>query len=96
VGGVVVVRDAERVRDALVRVYRALEIPWDPATAGSVEDEVGPISLAEVADALEAAFARRLDLVAGVPDAPTLALAAELEPQHAADRVRPAPDAGPP
>ena len=43
IGGVIVVAGRERVRDVLVPVYEALGLEWDPATAGSVEDEVGPV-----------------------------------------------------
>jgi octanoyl-[GcvH]:protein N-octanoyltransferase len=84
VGGVIVVGDAARARDVLVPVYDALGVPWDPATVGSIEDEVGPVSVAEVADAVQDAFARRLDLVPAVPDAATLAEADTLEAQHMA------------
>jgi lipoate-protein ligase A len=83
VGGVIVVGDAGRVRDVLVPVYDALGVPWDPETVGSIEDEVGPVSVAEVADAVQDAFARRLDLVPGTPDAATLAEADGLEAQPA-------------
>jgi octanoyl-[GcvH]:protein N-octanoyltransferase len=84
VGGVIVVGDAARARDVLVPVYDALGVPWDPATVGSVEDEVGPVSVAEVADAVQDAFARRLHLVPGGPDPATLAEADVLEAQHLA------------
>ncbi|HHC07834.1 MAG TPA: lipoate--protein ligase family protein [Actinobacteria bacterium] len=36
VGGVVVVDGAEEIRDVLVDVYRALELPWRPETVGSL------------------------------------------------------------
>jgi len=38
IGGVIVVAEAERVRDILVPVYEALGLDWDPGTAGSVAD----------------------------------------------------------
>ena len=45
VGGVVVVGESQRVRDALVPVYRELGFELDPASAGSVEDETGPVTV---------------------------------------------------
>jgi octanoyl-[GcvH]:protein N-octanoyltransferase len=50
-GAVIVVDGAERVRAALEPVYAALELDWDPATVGAVEEEVG------AADALGGAAA---------------------------------------
>jgi octanoyl-[GcvH]:protein N-octanoyltransferase len=41
VGGVVVAEGSSLVRDALVPVYSALHLSWDPDTAGSVADESG-------------------------------------------------------
>src|SRR5688572_12393638 len=40
-GAVVVVDGAERVRAVLEPVYSALELEWDPRTAGAVADELG-------------------------------------------------------
>lgn len=40
VGGVIVVDGADLVREALGPVYRALRLAWDPATSGSVREEV--------------------------------------------------------
>ncbi len=57
VGGVVVVDGADRVRDVLIPVYRALGLSWDPATAGAVADEAPGITWEAVASALESAFA---------------------------------------
>jgi lipoate-protein ligase A len=81
-GGVLVVRDSERIRRVLVPVYRALGLEWDPATAGSVEDETGERSL----DALEAALLEELSARYELEELPlddeTLALARRLAPQH--------------
>lgn len=65
VGGVVVVREAARVRDVLVPVYEALELDWDPATAGCIEDEIGLVTHAEVREAFIRAFARHHALEPG-------------------------------
>jgi octanoyl-[GcvH]:protein N-octanoyltransferase len=84
-GGVIVVGGASRVRDVLVPVYRALELPWDPATAGAVEDELdGRVSSAwaAVRDAILAEYARQYDLVEAELDDETLALAERLAPEH--------------
>jgi len=62
VGGVLVVRDSARVRAALEPVYTALGLDWDPASAGSVEDEIGTVSCEDVADALRAELAARFEL----------------------------------
>jgi len=85
VGGVIVVRDSARVREALVPVYAALGLPFDPDTAGSVEDEIGPVSREQVRDVLVAEFRRRGARVEESElDDSLLELAAELEPQHRA------------
>ena len=52
--------------------------------AGSVDDEVGPLSCEQVADALLGEFARDRELVPGRLDAETLRLASELEERHQA------------
>ena len=47
-GAVIVVGNSAGVRDALIGVYEALGLDWDPATAGSIEDEVAGITLERV------------------------------------------------
>jgi lipoate-protein ligase A len=80
VGGVLVVNDAERVRAALGPVYAAMEFAWDPATTGSVADEIGAVTLEDVGAAIEAAFAARFDLApGGVPVERVREAAAALE-----------------
>jgi octanoyl-[GcvH]:protein N-octanoyltransferase len=90
-GAVIVVHGAERVRDVLARVYGALELEWDPGTAGAVEDELGdgrPASGGSlweaVRDALLAEYATRFELVTGQLDDETLALARRLAAEHRA------------
>jgi len=84
VGGVIVVNDSAAVRDVLVPVYKALEMPWQPDTAGSVEDELGaPRDLEKVAATLIEEFADRFQLDEGLLDAETLAEAETLAPAHA-------------
>jgi octanoyl-[GcvH]:protein N-octanoyltransferase len=83
-GVVIVVDGAGRVRDALEPVYRALELSWDPATVGAVEDEVsvGGDVWEAVKEALLAEYASRYELVEGTLDEETLELARRLAPEH--------------
>jgi lipoate-protein ligase A len=82
VGGVIVVADSDRVRNVLQPIYALLELDWDPSTAGSIEDELGKVSAADVESVLleELRLDRTLRYVGF--DSSTLALAAELEPWH--------------
>lgn len=85
VGGVIVVNDSAAVRDVLVPVYDALAIPWDPATAGSIEDELGaPRDMDKVADVFIEEFGARFDLREGLLSDATLAEAEFLAPDHTA------------
>jgi lipoate-protein ligase A len=79
VGGVIVVDGADAVRDVLAPVNDALGIAWDPATAGSVRDEVPGVTWDDVAGALIAAFAARFDLYDVAIDGDTLAHAREMD-----------------
>ena len=81
-GGVIVVRDAARVREALAPVYGALGYDWDPEATGAVEDEVGRVSTADVAAALVAELGTRHTLVEVEPDATWLERAGEYEARH--------------
>jgi octanoyl-[GcvH]:protein N-octanoyltransferase len=81
-GAVIVVGGAEWIREALVPVYEALGLDWDPATAGSIEDEIGEVTLDRVADAILAELGSRYELVEADVDGGTLALAGELEHEH--------------
>ncbi len=93
VGGVIVVRDAARVRAALEPVYAALGYRWDPATTGAIEDEIGSVSTHDVAKALESELRARHDVVEVDPGAPWLERAAEFEPRHRVS-LQGAPSAG--
>jgi lipoate-protein ligase A len=85
VGGVVVVSGADRVRDVLIPVYESLELPWDPATVGSVEEEVPGIGWEAVAQAILDAFALRFDLEEGTLPEPVLARGRKLVSLHDLD-----------
>jgi octanoyl-[GcvH]:protein N-octanoyltransferase len=81
-GGVLVVRDTAAVRDVLIPVYDALGLDWDPATTGSVEDEVPGVSVEEVIEAIVAELGERYELHEGDFDGETLARAHELQETH--------------
>jgi lipoate-protein ligase A len=81
-GAVVVVEEADLVRDPLVPVYEALGLDWDPATAGSVAEEVPGARFDEVVEAIRAEYAREYELVEAELDADTLELARRLAPEH--------------
>jgi lipoate-protein ligase A len=81
-GAVVVVTDSDLIREALEPVYAALDLSWDPRTAGSVADEIGVTSLDAVESALLHGFAERYRLVDAELDRPTLERAFGLEAEH--------------
>jgi octanoyl-[GcvH]:protein N-octanoyltransferase len=81
-GGVVVVTGAERVRDALVPVYEALGLEWDPATAGSVENEKPGATLDTVEAALVDDLGERYEVQEAPLDPATLAMAKRLRAEH--------------
>jgi lipoate-protein ligase A len=85
VGGVIVVRDAARVRDALVPVYAAMGVAWDPSTAGAIEDEVPGVTRADVLAALEREIGREASLAPAKLDPRWLAEAETLAREHAVD-----------
>ena len=78
----VAVSDGPGLRAVLAGVYAALELDWDEATAGAVEDEVGAVALDDVERAVLAAYGARHELVAGALDPATLAAAHRLESWH--------------
>ena len=76
VGVVIVVSGEDLVREALVPVYEALELDWDPATSGSVAAELGrDVEVDEVIDALTARLGRDNVVTETELDEDTLALA---------------------
>jgi octanoyl-[GcvH]:protein N-octanoyltransferase len=84
-GGVIVVGDARRIRDVLVPVYEALELAWEPATAGAVQDEgdgATPDPWTAVRDAVLAEYGRDYELVEAELDPETVALAHQLAAEH--------------
>jgi lipoate-protein ligase A len=76
-GGVLVASGGREVARVLEPVYRALELDWDPATSGSVADELGRnVDPGEVEEALIAELARRYELVDAELDEVTVEAAA--------------------
>lgn len=82
IGGVIVVRDTALTRNALLPVYAALELDWNPATVGSLSDELPGVTLAVAAEAVLAEFASFGTLVPGRHDAGTLSLAESFVSDH--------------
>lgn len=79
VGAVVVVSGSQLLRETLIPVYDALELDWDPATAGSVSDELGrEVDPGEIEEALVSELRKSYALTEGEIDAETLELAERL------------------
>lgn len=85
VGGVIVVGATARADAALAPVYAALDLPYDAQATGSVEDEIGPVEVAAVRDALLAELASLRELASSDFDDVLLEVAAQLEPRHRAE-----------
>jgi lipoate-protein ligase A len=84
VGAVVVAEGSELLRSALEPAYAALELEWDPATVGAVEDEVPGATLDAVEDAIVAELGRSFELAEADLDPETLRLGEELAAGHEA------------
>ena len=92
VGGVVVVAGGAAVREVLVPVYAALDLPWDPATAGALEDELAGCDMTTATAAIIAELAEIGLLTERPTEQATLAMAEDLEADHLAPGL--AGDAG--
>lgn len=83
VGGVICVRSGARIRDVLVPVYRSLELPWDPTTAGAIDEFVPTITLEAVQSAVLDSFdAKGFDFTPGKIPIHLLQSGADLAPDH--------------
>lgn len=91
VGGVIVVNGASLVNDALVPVYDALGLAWNPSATGALDVAVPGITVSDVRRALIERIAADGDIVPGEPDPATVELARELAPQHVPVGDAPAP-----
>jgi len=78
-GAVIVAGGEDVVRDALVPVYAALGLDWDPLTVGAVGSDWDVLR-----DALVAEYARDHELEPAALDEDTLALARRLAGEHRA------------
>lgn len=78
----IAVTDAAALRAVLEDVYEALELEWDPATAGGVANEAAA-TIEQVERAIVDVYRRHVELEAGEIDAASLARAEQLEPRHA-------------
>jgi lipoate-protein ligase A len=90
-GGVLVVRGADEIRDVLIPVYDALGLEWDPATAGSIEEALGAAPaptagpdplFAEVKDAFRRELLARYEIHDAEIDEKTMQMAEELRSFH--------------
>src|SRR5215207_9809534 len=73
VGGVVVASGGDEITRVLVPVYEALELDWEPATAGSVAEELGrEVDAGELEEALIAELGDRYELVDAELDEETM------------------------
>ena len=78
----ILVGDGDRLRAGLFDVYRALEIAWQPATAGALEDVAPGVTLPAVEAAVLAARREDVELIPRSVDSETLALGRALEQRH--------------
>jgi octanoyl-[GcvH]:protein N-octanoyltransferase len=80
-GGVVVANGSDEIARVLVPVYEALELDWDPATSGSVADELGrEVDPGELEEAVIAELGKRYELVSSELDEETVSAAARSLP----------------
>jgi lipoate-protein ligase A len=76
-GGVVVAGGGREIADVLIPVYEALELDWDPATSGSVAEELGrEVDPGELEEALIAELAKRYELISSELNEETVSAAA--------------------
>src|SRR3954468_17817251 len=76
-GGGVVASGGREIAEVLEPVYRALELDWDPATSGSISDELArDVDVGELEEALIAELAKRYELIDAELDEATVEAAA--------------------
>jgi hypothetical protein len=69
----------------LLPVYAALGLEWDPATVGSLEDEVAGVTWEQARRAIIERFGARFELEEGTISPETLAAARFLIRRHAVE-----------
>jgi lipoate-protein ligase A len=82
VGGVIVLGASARIREVLLPVYARMGFAWDPASVGSIEDEVGAVPREAVIEALLSELAKRHELERAPIAAGLLAAAGNGEHEH--------------
>ena len=75
----ILVGGGDRLRGVLFDVYRALEIPWRPATAGALDDVAPGVTIEAVEETVLAARGEDRELTHATVDPATLELARTLE-----------------
>lgn len=78
----IIVDGVDQLRPVLEGVYRALGLPFEPASVGSVRDEVGHVDALTVESALLDLFDDRLRPEPTLSDGKSLGLARQLLDQH--------------
>ena len=86
----VAVTGGAALRDALAAVYDPLELDWNPATAGAIEDDTPGVTVDDVERAVLEAYGARFELVEASLDPDTVALAERLEDRHVVPASTPA------
>jgi lipoate-protein ligase A len=82
VGGVICVRDGERIRNVLEPVYHELGLEWDPSTAGAIDEFLPEVTVDVVRDAIVTGFQSRFELEwASIPE-DIVRAGLELAPAH--------------
>jgi octanoyl-[GcvH]:protein N-octanoyltransferase len=86
-GGVVVASGGREVARVLEPVYRALDLDWDPATSGSVSEEIGrEVDPGEIEETLIAELAKRYELIDAELDEETMRIAERALEEESATR----------
>jgi len=82
IGGVVMVTNSALAREALIPVYEALQLDWNPATVGALQDIVPGLTMQSAAAAIETELSAAASLEAVHLDETTIDLARTLAPDH--------------
>jgi octanoyl-[GcvH]:protein N-octanoyltransferase len=80
--GFLIAGGGDRIRAVLADVYGALEIEWDPGTAGDLATAGAPATWGEAAMAIRAELADRYELIDEAPSQDTVARARALRARH--------------
>jgi len=84
IGGVIVAARSDLIRRALIPVYEALDVPWDPSTAGAIDDVAAAVGAGDVIDAMAAEFSARYDAVSAPVDESVVAAARTVQSRFVA------------